>query len=339
MKRILTLAAMAAAILPLTACRPVKVLDPVSIEPNETAWVIPLDAQTQEGQAKFNSIEFLEMKKIAAKRIMVDKVERQVGRMPWDIEWIPAVRVIKVDRSLITREWTDNPNTGTSAASQGIPVNTKDNIALTIGLTITASIDEVDASTYLYYHGEKKLADVLDQNIRSYAVAELNRQVSSMTLLEFQQQQGQLYVKLFTDAAAYYKTKGVTIQYLGNAEGWHFKDPAIQDSINKTFVAQQDNKTAAMEQQATITRNQTSILNTQTANSNLVLNAQAQVDAANKLESAKEAAQFQNQLQVTLLTAQAKMAMATKWNGELPKNILPANSPLLLNMGTAEEKP
>src|SRR5665213_831542 len=127
MKHIPTLAALAAITLTLTACKPVKVLDPVTIEPNETAWVIPLDAQTQEGQAKFNSIEFLEMKKIAAKRIMVDKVERRIGRMPWEIEWIPAVRVIKVDRSLITREWTDNPNSGSTTVNQGIPVNTKDN--------------------------------------------------------------------------------------------------------------------------------------------------------------------------------------------------------------------
>jgi hypothetical protein len=61
--------------------------------------------------------------------------------------------------------------------------------------------------------------------------------------------------------------------------------------------------------------------------------AQAVVDAANKPESAKEAAAFQNQLQIDLLTAQAKMAMAQKWSGALPASILPDNSPLLLNLG------
>ena len=47
---------------------------------------------------------------------MIDKVERKIGRMYYDIEWIPAVRVIRVDRSLVTREWTDSPNTGSSAS-------------------------------------------------------------------------------------------------------------------------------------------------------------------------------------------------------------------------------
>lgn len=322
-----------AVILAGTGCKPVKVLTPVSVEPNETAWVIPLDAQSQSGQAKFNSIDFLNQKKIASKRIMVDKVERQIGRFYWNIEWIDAVRVIKVDRSLVTREWTDNEKTGTASGNQGIPVNTKDNIALTIGLTITTSIDEDDASTYLYYHGERKLADVTDQNIRSYAVAELNRKVSSMTLVEFQQNQAQIYTDLFKDAAETFKAKGITVQYLGNAEGWHFREQSIQDSINKSFIAQQDNKTAEMEQQAQKTRNQTAILVNQNDNSIKVATAQAQVDAATKLENAKDAAAFQNQLQVQLLTAQAKMQMATKWNGEMPKNILPSSSPLLMNLG------
>ncbi|HTH47519.1 MAG TPA: SPFH domain-containing protein [Candidatus Limnocylindria bacterium] len=232
----------------VTGCKPVKILDMKEVKPNETAWAIPLDSSSPDGQVKFNSISFLDQKKVAAKRVMIDKVPRSVGRFWFGIEWIPAVRVITVDRSLVTREWTDSDKTGSTSKHDGVPVNTKDNIALTIGLTITASIDEEEASTYLYCHGEKPLAEVTDVNIRSYAVAELNRQVSAMTLVEFQQRQTEIYTKLFADTAAYYKTKGVTIQYLGNAEGWHFAHKEIQDSINRSFTAQQDNKTAEMEQ-------------------------------------------------------------------------------------------
>lgn len=317
----------------VTGCRPVKILDIKEVKPNETAWAIPLDGTSTDGQVKFNSISFLDQKKIAMKRVMIDKVERSVGRFWFDIEWIPAVRVITVDRSLVTREWTDNDKTGSTVKHDGIPVNTKDNIALTIGLTITASIDEEEASTYLYYHGEKPLAEVTDVNIRSYAVAELNRQVSAMTLTEFQQRQTEIYTKLFADTAAYYKTKGVTIQYLGNAEGWHFAHKEIQDSINRSFTAQQDNKTAEMEQAAQKTRNQTMIYNQETANQVKILAAQAEADSASKLMAVREAAEFQNKLQVALLAAQAQMKMATTWDGKMPSNILPSNSPLLLQMG------
>ncbi len=317
----------------VTGCKPVKVLDIKEVKPNETAWAIPLDGSAQDGQVKFNSVGFLDQKKVAMKRIMIDKVERSVGRFWFDIEWIPAVRVITVDRSLVTREWTDNDKTGSSAKRDGIPVNTRDNIALTIGLTVTASIEEDEASTYLYYHGEKPLSEVTDVNIRSFAVAELNRQVSAMTLTEFQQRQTEIYTKLFADTASYYKTKGVTIQYLGNAEGWHFAHKEIQDSINRSFTAQQDNRTAEMEQQAQKTRNQTMVLNQETANQVKILAAQAEADSARKLMEVKEAAEFQNRLQVALLAAQAQMKMATTWDGKMPSNILPSNSPLLLQLG------
>lgn len=314
-------------------CKPVKILDIKEIGPNETAWVIPLDSQSQSGQAKFNSIEFLNQKKVATKRIMIDKVERSIGRFWFDIEWIPAVRVVVVDRGLVSREWTDNEKTGTKNNQQGIPVNTKDNIGLTVGLSVTASIDEDNASTYLYYHGEKPLADVTDQNIRNFAVAELNRQISSLTLVEFQQRQAEIYTTLFKDAVAAFGPKGITIQYLGNAEGWKFSNQSIQDSINKSFIAQQDNKTAQMEQESKKTRNATELLVQENQNRIKVLAAQAEVDAAQKLASAKEAASFQNELQIKLLAAKAQMETASKWDGKLPANILPSNSPLLMNLG------
>ena len=302
-------------------CKPVKILDVVEIKPNSTAWCIPLDGSSQDGQVKFNSIEFLNQKKVASKRIMVDKVERVIGRMPWDIEWIPAVRVISVDRSLCTREWTDSADNGTTAKKEGIGVVTRDSVQLRIGLTITASIDEDDASTYLYYHGEKALSDVIDQNIRSFAVAELTKEYSQMSLSEAQTNGSSIYGKLFEDSKVAFKAKGITIQYLGNAEGLSYADPKVQESINGSYKASQDAKTAQMEQDAQKIRNSTQILT-----------AQAQAEAAQKLFAVKEASQFNNQLQIALLEAQAKMKMASSWNGSLPSQILPENSQLLLGL-------
>ena len=308
----------------MVGCSPVKVLDVVEIQPNETAWAIPLDAQAQNGQVKFNSVDFLNQKKVAAKRIMVDKVERQIGRFYFDIEWIPAIRVVKVDRSLVTREWTDTDKTGTSQKNEAIQVVTKDSVQLKVGLTITASIEEDDASTYLYYHGDKPLAAVTDSNIRSFCVAELTRQYSELKLADAQQQGTAIYAQLFTDAKAVFKAKGITIQYLGNAEGLTYADVAVQKAINGSYTAQQDRQTAQMEQEATKIRNQT-----------IIMNAEAQASAAKKTLEAKEASTLQTELKIRLVTAEAQAEMAKRWNGVLPANILPANSPLLLNLGSA----
>jgi hypothetical protein len=338
MKKLLTIGLLGLAALLITGCKPVKVLDVKEIRPNETAWVIPLDTQTQNGQVKFNSVEFLNQKKIAAKRVMIDKVERKTGRFYWDIEWIPAVRVIAVDRTLVTREWTDDEVSGTSASDQGIHVNTKDNIKLVIGVTITVSIDEDNASTYLYYHGERPLAEVTDQNIRSFVIKVLSQHVSSMDLHDFQNNQDKIYVSLSQEVTKEFLTKGITVQYVGNSKGWKFADENIQKAINASYIAQQDNKTAQMEQEAKRTRNATDLLNQENINKIKVMQAQAEVDAATKLENAKEAAQFQNQLKIALIEAEAKKTMAEKWSGQMPANILPSDSPMLMNLGTQTAK-
>lgn len=312
----------------LSNCAPVKVLDVVEVKSNETAWAIPLDAMSQTGQVKFNSVDFLNQKKIASKRIMVDKIQRKIGRFYWSIEWIPATRVIVVDRSLVTRQWTDgtpdNPKD-----DYGIGVVTQDSVKLRVGLTVTASIEEDDASTYLYYHGARELAQVLDQNIRSFAVSELTREYSQLNLMEAQTKGDEIYALLFKNAAAAFKSKGVTIQYLGNAEGLTYADPLVQKAINARYLAEQDARTAEQEQAAQRVRNATRIFNIETDNKTTLLNAQTQADASKKLFDAKESATFQNDLSIRLMAAQA----ALKWNGALPANILPANSPMLLNLG------
>jgi hypothetical protein len=305
----------------LAGCTPYKTLDVVEVKTNETVWVIPLDAMSNTGQVKFNSIDFLNQKKIASKRIMVDKVSRSTGRMYWDIEWLPAARVITVDRSLVTRQWTDG-DIGTTKDDEGIGVVTKDSVKLRVGLTITASIDEDDASTYLYYHGARPLSEVMDQNIRSFAVAEITKEYSLLTLNEAQVQGDVIYTKLFADAAKAFKSKGILIQYLGNAEGLTYGDPKVQEAINKRYLAEQDAKTAEQEQVAQKIRNATT-----------VLNAQTEADAAQKLFAAKEAASFKNDLNIRLISAQAQMTTAQRWNGALPANLMPANSPMLNLLG------
>ena len=117
---------------------------------------------------------------------------------------------------------------------------TKDSVQLRVGLTVTASIDEDDASTYLYYHGERPLSDVLNQNVRSFAIAELTKEYSDLNLNAAQTNSVTIYNRLFEDAKAAFKAKGITIQYLGNSEGMTYSDPKVQESINRSYTAQQD---------------------------------------------------------------------------------------------------
>lgn len=306
----------------LTAgCKPPKLDRFIEVGPNETAFVIPLQGDNKEAQGKFNSASYLDTKKVAAKRIQIPQVEKKIGRWDYEIEWMPAVRVIRVNRAMVSREWTP-PSKGTSEKDESIPVVTKDSIQLGVGLAVTAFIEEEDAATYLYYHGEAALASVMDSNVRNWCVAELTKEYGMLDLATAQTNFTAVFTRVFRDAQAYFKQKGISIQQLGNAEGYEFKNDKIQVSINATFIAEQDIKTAVQEKIAQDTRNQ-----------KLLASATTERQAAEELFKAREAATMKNNLEIQQIQAKANLEMATKWDGKLPANILPANSPLLMNLG------
>ncbi len=293
------------------------------VGPNDTAFVTPLTGDNLQGGQKFNSVQYLESKKVSAKRIPIPLVQKVTGRCWWEYEWIPAVKVWKVKRTLVSKEWTSGSGTGTKAKNEGIPVVTADAIKLSLGVAVTTFIEENDAATYLYYHGEAPLEQVTDNNVRNYCVTELTREYGQMTLAQAKTNGAAIFAKLYSDATNAFKPKGITIMQLGNAEGFEFQDPKVQEAINSRFIAEQGIATAT---QAKLAQDQ--------KNLQTIAMAQAQADAAKKLLEAKEATTLQNQLDIALMQAKAQLEMATKWDGKLPANILPNNSPMLLNLGT-----
>ncbi len=305
-----------------TGCAPVAVDVFEQVGPNDTAFVTPLVGDNLSGQQKFNSVEYLDSKKVSSKQIKIPLMAKKTGRFYWNIEWIPAVKVWKVQRALVSREWTGGKDTGTQAKNEGVPVVTSDGIKLSVGVAVTTYIEEVDAATYLYYHGIQPLADVTDKNIRNYCISELTREYSHIDLSQAKTNGAAIFNKLFEDAKTYFKSKGITIAQLGNAEGFEFQDPKIQDSINARYIAEQKIATSAQEKLA---QDQ---INTKT-----IATAQTEVTAAKMFQEAKDAAQLKNQLEIQMMNAKAALTMAEKWNGQLPSNIMPANSPLLFNLG------
>ena len=310
-----------------TGClKPPKLDKFVEVGPSETAFVIPLQGDNKASQGKFDSAEYLNTKKVAAKRILIPLTEKKVGRFNYQIEWIDAVRVIKVNRAMVSREWSPPSNKGENDTS--IPVVTKDSIQLGVGCAITAFIEEEDAAEYLYYHGETPLATVMDNNVRNWCVSELTKAYGQMELQQAQTNFPSIFQKVFVDAKEFFKTKGITIIQMGNAEGYEFKRDDIQKALNATFIAEQDNKTAHQEKLAQDQRNL-----------KLIASAQTERAAAEELFKAREAATMKNTLEIQQMEAQARLEMAKKWNGQMPANILPSNSPLLMNMGASPNTP
>lgn len=298
----------------LIGCGPAKVLPLESVGPNETAFVIPLEGNSG-AQEKFESVKYLADHKVVSKRIEVPVRERSIGRMWWDYEYIPTVRIVKVDRSLVTREWS--PDTKGQAA-HAVSVESIESIGFRVGVNLTAFITEEDAPTYLYFHTSKPLSDVVDQNVRGYLQDKLSRAFGQLKLEECKQQKSAIFGVAEKDTIEHFKAYGITISNIGNAGGLEYEDQRIQNAINDTANAQMAVQVAATQKLAQDEKNK-----------QLVATAAAEADAAREFAKAKEAMEAKVHLEIDRMNAEARL----KWDGKLPANVLPANSSLLMDFG------
>lgn len=306
----------------IIGCGPVKLENVVEVGPNETAFLVNLE---QDNQGKFESIQYLETKKVAAKRILLPQRKQSTGRMPFSYQWIPTARVIKVDRSLVSRKWTgEKVKDSQSKALLGDPaidpleVESLDSIGFAVGVTITARVDESDAAKFLYYHSGKQLSEVIDTNIKSFILARLSTLFGTYPLSDCRLKKNEIFAKVQKEAQEFFKEKGITIEYMGLSEGLTYLNPEIQSTIDNSFKAQQDKITAQQEQEAQTIRNKT-----------LVSQRQAEAEAANMLARNLSAVVAKQQLEIEIMKAKALATMAERWNGQLPSNVIPSDNPLM----------
>ncbi|MCA8910967.1 MAG: hypothetical protein KDB82_04640 [Planctomycetes bacterium] len=326
----------------LAGCGPARLEQSVEVQPDETAFLINIEDTDQQG--KFKSIEFLEDNKVSAARVILPLRERDTGRMWWSYEYIPTARVITVKRTPVTREWTDDPSTGTSNLSQKLAVESLDSIGFSAGATIMAHITEQDAARFLYHFNGEQLEQIIDSNIRGYCQKELASRFGQLKLEDCKLQKARVFDEVEKATVEKFEPMGITIDYFGASEGLSFDDPKIQEAINKQVQAEADIETAKQEKLAQDERNKTLLAKKLAESEALTVAAQEQakadqihnqmlIDAARaeaeaaklKLEQ-KEALTLEAELYAKKAEADAKVEAAKNLK-EL--RILPAGSGLL----------
>lgn len=321
MKRMLQLVGVSA-LVAFTGCMgPYKVEKFEEIGPNETAFVIPLEGETKEGQAQLQSVEYLEKSKVVAKRISIPQREKTLGRGPGNFEWIPTVRVVKVDRTPVTREWTRQAGTGTSNLNQAIGVESLDSINFSVGVNITCSVEEDDTAKFLYFYAGKPLSEVVDSNVRGFLQTVLAREFGQYMLTDCPKKKTEVFAKAYEEARLLFETKGVTVNYLGSSEGLNYDDPKIQEAINRKFIAENDILVAKQEKLAQDERNL-----------QVIEKARTEAESAKLIEQAREALTLKTQLEVQKIQAEAMRIAAEKWNGTMPSTILPQGTQMLFGL-------
>lgn len=262
----------------IAACRPYPVKQIIEIEPHQTAFVVPLEGDSTE-QAQFQSVAFLKESQVATKRIVVDVVEHKIGRGWWNIEWIPVARVIVVDRTPVTRQWTEEEGTGTSNSNEAFQVETVETIGFAIGGVVSALVTEENAANFLYYYHGKPLSEVMDTVIRGYIQANLFSRFGTLTLEEARNQKAEIFTAVCDAAVTEFKTQGITIQACGGSDGMIYEDREVQIVVNQAIEAQQQRIIAEAEatSQAIVNNTDIGIANAQATVE--VIQAEAEADA------------------------------------------------------------
>jgi len=324
MKRFLSITSLIIVAIAATACGPAQVELYDDIEPQQTAFVVQLEGGT-DNQAKFQSIEHLQKLQVAAKRIPTPTRKRKTGRMPWDFEWVKTVKVITVDRTPVTREWTEKESTGTNSKNEAIAVESSDSIGFGVGVNITASVEEENAARFLYYYAGKPLNEIIDTNIRSFVQANVSKAFGTRVLEDCKSSKGEIFTTCNEEATEYFAEMGITIRSLGYSEGLVYENPEIQAAINENYVAEmniqkQDNERLAQEK----------------TNAKDLSIAVTEREIAEEFAKAAEAKAKLVELEVKQNEALAKLTAAQKWNGVLPSGIVPQGSQFLFGLDAAQ---
>jgi len=211
----------------------------IDIGPNETAFMIPLEGDTTK-QAKFSSAEQVEQMKVATKRVQIVHRWSQTGRWEAEGKWIPTVRLIRVDRSPVTREWTASKETGTSVKDQAIWAESKDSVGFSTGFSVTATIEEHNAALFLYRYPNRSLDQIMDGEIRARVQSAFSDAAAIYDLSELREKKSDILKSVRDDAIPFFEGRGITITTLGMFGGLTYENPEIQKAIDQVFVSQRE---------------------------------------------------------------------------------------------------
>jgi hypothetical protein len=295
------------------------------IQTNETAFLVPLEGDTAM-QEKAKTIEALETAKVYAKRVEIPLRKRKLGRGFGRYEWVATMKVIRVDRSPVTREWTAEATTGTTAADQALYVESKDSINFGFSATITAHVEDADAARYLYYFAGKQLSDIIDQNIRGMALQLLAEKAGRSDLATCITDKHVFMEETETALREQCAAKGITIDFFGGIKGIQIADAMIQEAVDSKFIGEINAQTAEQELEVQAIRNEIQ-----------VAAAEADRQAAQELFVAKDALQLKTSLEVLRINAEATKIAASKWKGALPSDIIPSGTHLLFGLEQHED--
>jgi len=305
----------------------------VEIDTSETGFLIPLEGDGTQ-QAKFQSEDYLKQRKVAAKRVQILHRWSQEGRISNDGRWIPTVRLVKVNRSPITRDWmsgndAQGGNRRPSQSDKAIWIESADSVGFSMGFNCTAFISEEDAAKFLYWYPSGSLTEVMDREIRG-RIQQVAAEVAAKYPLDaLRSKKQEISDAVKKDVTNFFSGRGITVTTVGMFGGMTYENPAIQKAIDDTFIAQQlkvvseakfeaqkkENERIELEANATAEKARREAQGLADARTTA---AKAEAEAIHVINAAAQEAQS-NPLLLQLKSLEVERARVEKWDGRYPQ--------------------
>jgi len=294
----------------------------IEIGNNETAYVIPLVGDTSQ-QVKFDSVEFLETKKVALKRIEVPRQWISDGYLINSGYYQDNVRVLAVDRTPVTTEFHQD-NNGKIKDADAIWIESKDSVGFSTGFSVTALIKEEDTSTFLYRYKAMSLKEVMAGEMRARIQQNAANFAAKYILDDLRAKKNEMLDVIRADVIPFFAERGITVTTIGQFGGMTYENPQIQNAIDATFVAQQQKVVAAALLTAQRDVNARSDQENQQRKLNAILVAEGEASAISLVaEAAQKAASAPSFVRLKELEVEAKRI--EKWNGITPSTLIESN--------------
>ena len=302
--------------------RPVEPVKLEVIAPNEEGFLIPLTGDTKK-QVSTASEEFLRQSLVLTKQVQIPQQWVQTGWHDYQGHWNDAAVLIKVDRTPVTREWTADPNSGTSNKNEAVWVQSSDQVEWSTGWTCTARITgREDAVKFLANYPNGAMAKVMDEEVRSKIQAIFGLAVTDIPMEKLRKESTPVMKKTIEEVTMFFKDRGMTITNLGITGGYVYKDTKIRDMMVEVFNAEQGAAIARAGTETQREKNKAIELAGEAEATRTLRVRKAEADGINLVATARqrevELAKANPEAYIVLKRLELEREKLTRWDGKFP---------------------
>jgi len=235
------------------------------VAPNESAFYLPDVGDNKTSQTEFGSEAYYRENKIAVKRFDIPHTKLAGSSYTFDF-FVPAGRLIIVDRAPYAREWRNKGGTGDG--NESLQCQSKGGHDITVEISIAASVFEKDAPRFLYRFGirpiqgnrddpqvkwqsvfqGKNLTEAMDTVVKGKLQSLLCKYFSVRTVDEINADaeiiinggkgaDGKDIIGAEDEVREYLiKEFGITLDYIGWGSTFEY-DPIVQKALNDRYAA------------------------------------------------------------------------------------------------------